>query len=402
MLKLAVITRYFPSSAEPWQGRSCYETLRILATRADVRVFYPNAAYPSLLRPRTRMYDKLDPSWSPTGIRVQYIDYPALPLLSRPLNGASAARQLLARVRDFAPDMVLGIFLYPEAYAALRIAGSLGVPIMAQSIGSDINRIGDPLSARFTRTVLREADFVITRSGDLRDKAIAMGAAPASTRALPNGCDTATFRVQNRLLAREKLQIDPSAETVVYIGRTDIRKGLRELVESAAALHRTRPQLHTYLVGEGPDRSLIASHIQQHHATDYIHLMPRCSFDEVAVWMSAADLVTLPSYMEGCPNVVLEALACGRPVVATRVGGIPEILSEQFGRLVAPRDSAALSEAIASVLDADWDPSAIAAQNNRSWKDVAEELLDILATLAPAPRPRSLNPSSVAGEIGTL
>jgi len=402
MTKLAVITRYFPSSAEPWQGRSCYETLRILATHVEVKVFYPNADYPSLLRPRTRLYDKLDPAWSPPGVRVKYIDYPALPLVSRPMNGTVAARQLLPYIRDFEPNLIVGIFLYPEGYAALRIARNLGVPVVAESIGSDINRVGDPISARFTRTVLREADFVITKSADSRNKAIAMGASPVSTRALPNGCDTAIFRTQNRLLAREKLKIDPSAETVVYIGRTDIRKGLRELVEAAAALHRARPRLHTYMVGEGPDRSLIANHIQQHHAFDYIHLMPRCSFDEVAVWMSAANLVALPSYMEGCPNVVLEALACGRPVVATRVGGIPEILSEQFGRLVVPRDSAALSEAIACVLDADWDSLTIAAKNNRSWNDVAEELLDILTSVAAAPGSRGRDRTSVATRIGTV
>jgi teichuronic acid biosynthesis glycosyltransferase TuaC len=386
MLNLAIITRYFPSSAEPWQGRSCYETLRILATKAHVKVFYPNAAYPSFLKPRTRLYDQLDASFAPPGVNVQYLNYPALPLVSRPLNGPMAARALLPHVRRFAPDIVLGIFLYPEAWAALRIAKTLSVPLVAESIGSDINRIADPLTGRSTRTVLRQASYVITKSHDLRDKAIAMGASPATTRALPNGCDTALFRPQDRRLAREKLHIDPSAEAVVYIGRTDIRKGLRELVDAAAALHSARPRLQVYMVGEGPDGLFVKDHIRRHNADDYIHLMPRCSFDDVATWMSASDLVTLPSYMEGCPNVVLEALACGRPVVATNVGGIPEILSEQFGRLVPARDSAALARALASVLDAQWDAAAIAAQNNRSWNDVAEELLHILELMIPSHR----------------
>ena len=59
-MKIAVVTRYFPSSAEPWQGRSAYQTLRVLARQADVRVFYPNASYPSLFKPRGRSSDKLD------------------------------------------------------------------------------------------------------------------------------------------------------------------------------------------------------------------------------------------------------------------------------------------------------------------------------------------------------
>ena len=83
-----------------------------------------------------------------------------------------------------------------------------------------------------TRTVLREADFLITVSDDLRKKAVAMGASPEKTRAIVNGCDLSVFHVRDRLEARQKLHIDPAAEAVVYIGRMDVKKGLRELVEA--------------------------------------------------------------------------------------------------------------------------------------------------------------------------
>jgi glycosyltransferase involved in cell wall biosynthesis len=98
--------------------------------------------------------------------------------------------------------------------------------------------------------------------------------------------------------------------------------------------------------------------------------------------MAAADLVTLPSYMEGCPNVVLEALACGRPVIATRVGGIPEIMSDVCGRLIPPRDANALARALDAVLSAAWDAASISAHWSRSWSKVAEELLDVFESVA--------------------
>jgi len=332
-MKIAVVTRYFPSSAEPWQGRSAYQTLRVLARKTDLRVFYPNASYPSLLKPRSRSYGKLDASYSPPGVQTSYYDFPALPLLSRPFNGWMAARALLPHVRRFAPDLIFSCFLYPDGYAALRIGKALAVPVVAMSIGSDINRIGDPISAMHTRTVLREVDFLVTVSGDLRMKAVAMGAPEEKTRAVVNGCDLSVFHVRDRIEARRELGIDPDSQVVLYIGRMDVKKGLRELVEAAALLRPQRANLHVYLIGEGPDRPLILSAIQAHTAAGYIHALPGCAFDEVAVWMAAADLVTLPSYMEGCPNVVLEALASGRPVVATNVGGIPEVLSEECGML---------------------------------------------------------------------
>jgi glycosyltransferase involved in cell wall biosynthesis len=380
-MKIAVITRYFPSSAEPWQGRSAYQTLRVIGREAEVQVFFPNAAYPRWLKPRSRSYDKLDASFSPPDVKVSYHDYPALPLVSRPFNGQMAARALLPHVRGFAPDILFGCFLYPDAYAALKIARSLSVPVVAMGIGSDINRIGDPISAWHTRTVLRQADFVVTVSGDLRAKAVAMGASPEKARAILNGCDLSVFHPRNRLEARRRLHIDPDAEAVVYIGRMDVRKGLRELVDAAASLHPQRPGLHVYLVGEGPDRPAIESAIQARNATGYIHAFHGCAADDVAVWMAAADLVTLPSYMEGCPNVVLEALACGRPVVATNVGGIPEIMKDECGRLVPPRDPAALAHALASVLDDTWDAPAISAQGSRSWSAVAAELLEVFTSL---------------------
>ncbi|HEY8310066.1 MAG TPA: glycosyltransferase, partial [Gemmatimonadaceae bacterium] len=160
MLRIAVVTRYFPSSGEPWQGRSAYQTIRALNAQADVHVFYPNSAYPSFLRPRTRLYEGLDPSYSPAGASVSYYDYVAVPLLSRPFNGAMAANALLPHVRAFRPDVIFSVFLYPDAYAALRIAKVLGVPLVAMGIGSDIHSIADRISASYTRKVLREADFL--------------------------------------------------------------------------------------------------------------------------------------------------------------------------------------------------------------------------------------------------
>ncbi len=381
MLKIAVITRNFPSSAEPWQGRPAYQTLRELARTADVRVFYPNPGYPSLLKPRGDSFSKLQPSSDSLDVNVGYYDYPALPVVSRPLNGWMAARVLLPHIRSFAPDLIFSYFLYPEGYAALKIGKALSVPVVARSMGSDINRIGDSITAMHTRKVLREVDFLVMVSRDLREKALAMGASPDRICTMVNGCDTSVFHVRDRAQAREKLGIDLAEKAVVYIGRTDVNKGVRELVDAAVALHPAHPNLHVYLVGGGPDRAIIQSKIEINNASSYIHALPACAFDDVAVWMAAADLVTLPSYMEGCPNVVLEALACGRPVVATNVGGIPEIMSDAFGRLVPPRDSAALAQALASVLAASWDPVAISAHMGRGWDTVAGELLTLFESL---------------------
>jgi len=386
MLRIAVVTAHFPSSAQPTHGRPAYQTLRILSGTCDVQVFYPHATYPSFLKPRSRIYEALDLTYSPQGVKASYYDYPVIPLLSRPFNGHIAARVLLPHVRRFKPDLIFSYVLYPDGFAALKIARALSVPVVAMGVGSDVHNIVDRFSAMRTRTVLRNADFLVAISDDLRKRMVAMGAPAEKTRAIVSGCERAVFHPMDRNDARHKLHIDPAAEAVVYIGRMDVKKGLRELVEAAALVHPARPNLHVYLIGEGRDRHLIEEAIQGRDAASYIHLLRECSFDDVAVWMAAANLVTLPSYMEGCPNVVLEALACGRPVVATEVGGIPEIMSDECGRLVPPRDAGALAEALASVLDRSWDAASISATRGRGWDTVAAELMEIFESLVATNR----------------
>jgi glycosyltransferase involved in cell wall biosynthesis len=230
--------------------------------------------------------------------------------------------------------------------------------------------------------VLREAHFTITVSGDLLRTARSLGAPAERSRAVLNGCDTGIFHPRNRANARIALDIPGDAEAIVYVGRLDLAKGLGELVSAVSSLRDRRPRLRCYVVGDGPARQQLVEAIAAQKATERIALMPSCSTEEVATWMAAADLITLPSYREGCPNVVIEALASGRPVVATRVGGIPELMDDTSGRLVPARDADALATALDQVLAQPWSAEAIAGRHNRSWSDVSDDVETLLrATL---------------------
>ena len=373
-LKIAVITKYFPTSEHPWAGHSNYQTLRYLARWNEVRVFYPEARYPKLLGRKG-----LDANYRPGEVEVEYIPYPALPAVSRPLNGWLAAKQVLPSVRRFGPDVILNYVVYPDGFAALQVGKTLKIPVVVTAIGSDLNRISDPLCRALTQKTLRESDAVVTVSGDLRKTAILLGAEPGRSHAILNGCDTSVFFNRDKAQARAELQIDLTEEVVVYVGRIDFRKGLRELVEAVASLHERRPKLRCYLVGDGLDETALRELIAQKDAAGYMKVIPPCNTEGVALWMAAADLVTLPSYSEGCPNVVLEALAAGRPVVASNVGGIPELMDETSGRLVPAMDSGALATALDEVLTVEWSEDEIARLHQRGWAEVAEDVQNVLA-----------------------
>jgi glycosyltransferase involved in cell wall biosynthesis len=377
-LKVAVVTKHFPHSQQRWAGHSAYQTLRVLATLCDLHVFYPEAAYPSFLTPPSSRRAPLDRAWNPDGVAVTYIPFPVLPVVSRAFNGAVIAHRLLPHIRRFNPDIVLSYFIYPDGYATVRIARALGVPAVVTAVGSDLNRIPDPLCRMLTRYTLRHADFVSTVSHDLCAKARLLGADPARSRAKLNGCDTAVFHPRDRQQARAELALHPDAESIVYVGRLDVRKGLVELVDAVAQLIPQRPNLRCYIVGDGPAKPILLEAIARHNAADRIAIVPSCPTAQVAVWMAAANLITLPSYNEGCPNVVVEALAAGRPVVATNVGGIPELVDDTCGRLVPMQNVPALAKALDDVLSQTWSASAISSRHSRSWNDVAGELYRIL------------------------
>lgn len=372
-MRLLIVTSQFPIAGEPNRGRPILQTVRALSRLADVRVLSPIATYPRWARPRSYLFRAADPAHTVPGLDVQYVEYPALPAISRPFNGALCAQALHAPLRAFAPDVVLAYWLYPDAYGAMRAAHHARVPLVAGARGSDL-RVRDAISKRLTQPVVQSARRLLVVSEDLGRVAVRdYGADPARIRAIPNGCDASIFHPQDRAAARAALGLDADAELVVYVGRLVPEKGLRELLDATATLAASRPRLQLALVGDGPMRAELDARVAA--APHRLHLPGAQDAQAVARWMAAADLVTLPSYSEGHPNVLVEALACGRPVVATPVGGIPEVVDAASGLLVPARDAQALAGGLRDALDRAWDTDALARRFSRDWDAVAADTL---------------------------
>lgn len=372
-MRLLIVTSQFPIAGEPNRGRPIYQTVRELSRLAQVRVLSPVATYPRWAQPRSYLYRASDEHHSVPGCDVEYVRYPALPAVSRPFNGRLCARAIAAPLRAFAPDLVLSYWLYPDAYGAMLAARRAEVPLVVGARGSDL-RVRDAISRRLTRPVLHAARRLLVVSEDLgRVAERDYGAHPDRIRAIPNGCDASIFHPADRAEARRVLDLPADAEVVTYVGRLVPEKGLRELLAAAGALRASRPRLQLVLVGEGPMHAELAALAAAGELpVRFAGTRPPA---EVARWMCASDLVTLPSYSEGHPNVLVEALACGRPVVATPVGGIPEVVDAASGVLVPARDPAALAEGLREALERDWDEAALARRFSRDWRQVAQDTL---------------------------
>ncbi|MFZ1390413.1 MAG: glycosyltransferase [Dokdonella sp.] len=372
-MRILVVTSQFPIAGEPTRGRPIHQTLTELSRLATVRVLSPVARYPRWARPRSYLFRAPDAGQSASGCDAVHVTYLALPMLSRPFNGWLCGRALRAEARAFAPDVILSYWLYPDASGARRVARELGVPLIAGARGSDI-RVRDAISRRLTATVVRSADRLLVVSADLGRLAVTdYGADPARVRVIPNGCDAATFHLQDRAQARALLDVAPDTRLVLYVGRLVAEKGLRELVAAMRALRGSHPGAELVMVGDGPLREEFAA--AANDPLNRLRLAGAQPAGTVASWMAACDLLALPSYSEGHPNVLVEALACGRPVVSTPVGGVPEVVDESCAILVPPRDSSALADALARMLGRSWDENLLSRRFSRSWAEVAGETL---------------------------
>jgi glycosyltransferase involved in cell wall biosynthesis len=158
------------------------------------------------------------------------------------------------------------------------------------------------------------------------------------------------------------------------VGRVEREKGAIDLLDAVESL----PNAHVVLVGEGGAKA--ACEERARASNGRIRLVGARPLSEVPQWMAASDCVVLPSWNEGTPNVVLEALNCGRRVVATAVGGVPDVLDDGLlGELVPPREPGALAAALRRVLAEPYDPSAVAQRGGRGdWNQSAAALLKIL------------------------
>ena len=383
--RIAVVTSYFPTREEPYRGHSAYQTLRHMTNRADLQVFCPLPVYPRWYRwgSANFRYRRMDLDFSPPDVAARYFSYTTLPLLTRPINGRLCLRVVEQAVAAFRPDLILNFWLYPDGLAAVLLGKRLGVPVIVEALGSDLRRIGDASTRFWTGRVLRDAARVLAVSEDLRHHALAFGVPAGKTHVIRNACDSGIFAPADRAAARAALGLAQEDEILLYAGSLIRSKGLLELWGAFAGLARRRSALRLVLVGEGPLAGRLKSMARAAGLEQRLRLAGQCSSQEVARWLAAVNVFCLPSHSEGMPNVVIEAIACGRPVVASNVGGVGELVNAENGILVPPRDVSALAAALDRAMLRNWEPSVIASTYRRSCEQAAEETWQVCSSLLP-------------------
>lgn len=373
-------TTLFPNPSEPFRGTFVRNRLAAIARHVDLTVIAPVNAGRNL-RAWSVPFRRTDPA----GFLVLHPRFMVLPNVFKEWDGAilhaESAVQVRGALEGGAFDLVDGQYAFPDGEAAGRLARGLGRPLVLTVRGSDLEVLAeDPRRRPRIAALLRRAEAVIAVSRSLQRKAVALGAPPERLRVIGNGVDTQHFRPTERGPARRRLGLSDDASLVLAVGRLDPIKGLDLLVAAIATLHqRGRSGVQCRIVGDGPARAELERAIAAAGLERAITLPGSIAPEAIGDWYAAADCVCLLSHTEGCPNVVLEALACGRPVVATEVGGIPDLVREgETGMFVRRRDPAHAADVLAAALDRTWSPEAIAAtMAGRDWDAVAREQIAV-------------------------
>ncbi|MGV3724852.1 MAG: glycosyltransferase family 4 protein [Actinomycetota bacterium] len=363
MSRVLLLSNLYPSAHEPTRGAFNLQGFRALAGYCETRIVVPVLWWERTRRPLEWL---AAPRSSATGIQAVYPSCWHVPQVHplHPWTMYASVRPYVRRLaRDFRFDAIVAAWACPDGVAAAHLAREYNCPLVTMVLGTDVNSLAaSPALRKHLQWGLSHASRVITVSGALRDKVADLGVPASRIRVQHNGVDGDRFQIRNRAEARNRLGLSPDRRLICFVGNLVPEKGVDVLIEALARLRDSGDDVTDLaLVGAGGAQEALRQQAQSLRLEQRVQFCGRRSHEEIPAWLTASDLFCLPSRREGCPNVVLEALASGRPVVASRVGGLPELVNPSNGLLAPADDSRALADALQAALLRQWRPEQLRA-----------------------------------------
>lgn len=385
-LSVASVCRTLPTPDNPYSGIFVMRRLAAMNRVARVHALQPIPYFP-FLRPLdgwARQHSR--DSWS---VQVSHLPMFYFPGLLKRLDGYWLYRSIRASLRELRVrgllDVVDAHFAYPDGVGALRAARELGVPAVATVRGVEEDQLKVPSIRRQIGWLLENVDGCICVSHSLRESMIAVGSGNNDRiRVIHNAIDRDVFRPQDKSAARARLAVPDDVRLIVAVGNLLSVKRHDVLMKALATL-KDGDQLRLAIIGgvmHEPDYpARLRELATELGLADRVSFVGRISPEQVADWLAAADVFSLASRREGCCNAVLEALACGVPVVATAVGDNPWFVNDaDNGFTVPPDDVEALARGIERALARTWDREQISAGLNvGNWTQVGEQVIEFLS-----------------------
>ena len=343
-----------------------------------VRLPYTSNRFASLKRARESAWGNI--------LRPRYLDFPGP--YGRGLTSSQAARSSIRAISKTGLDLdvIHSHFIGLDGLIGIAVKERFRKPLVVTAYGGDAYSLPfrDSYRKGLAVSVVKEADGLIAVSRPIARILVDLGADQEKVRVIPTGYDGSVFKPIAKSIARSQLGLPPSKKILLTVANLVPQKGHSYLLESFGQITHSRTDLLLVLVGGGELAGALRQRVSE-LGLDVLFAGSR-PHEEIAKWMNACDVFVLPSVSEGSPTVLPEAMACGRPIVATNVGGIPDLVAEgEVGYLVPPRDVNALSDALVRALDRDWDEEEIRKRALPfSWDGLAEEIVKVYSEVSAA------------------
>lgn len=383
-LQVASVCRVLPAPGNPSAGQFVSRRLEGMARHAKLRMVQPIPYFPGI-RPL--------PPWAREAAHpidagnVEHAPMLYLPGVLKGLDGRWLSRSvsdaILRMKAEGQVDVVDAHFAFPDGVGCVRVARRLGIPVFVTVRGVEVDQLQHRSLRRQIVTSLGAATGVVSVSHTLRDVLVNAGVDGSAIRVIPNAVNRNMFRPGERGEARLRLRLPPDGRLVVSVGNLVALKRHEVLVEALARARQDVPDLMLAILGGGDAQSGYSARLEGLAARlgvgDAVKIVGRVPASRVADWLQASNLFALATSREGCCNAVLEALACGIPVVTTPAGDNAHFVRDGVnGRLVPIDDAESLARALVETLRRDtWDPRSISATLAvGDWNSVGRQVID--------------------------
>ena len=378
-MRVLAITNLYPRPDMPTMGMFNHQMLAAMSRHAEVGVIGLVPQWRLWRWGRIRQWQTPRPASFP----VSYLPVPYLPLMGRDWSAALYRAALEKHVDAGRGDVVYAAWLYPDAVAVAEWARRIARPVWVRVMGTDTFHLRAPARRRqILHACASVRGFVCVAQSQVAALREA-GIDAARLHYVPNGVDSGKFHYRAPEAAVGVLNGAPPAtgrKRVLFVGNLVPVKAPDVALQSVARLLKKQDDVDMVVVGGGALQPRLMKMAADLNVADRVFFAGRRGHDEMPMWMNLCDCLCLSSWSEGMPNVVIEALASGLPVVATDVGGCRDLLDgESMARLVPPGDIQGMADAIAGLLAQPVDRRALAARHGkRSWQNQADEILALM------------------------
>ena len=369
-LKILILTHAFPTKHNPIASTFLLNQLEELKKYCNVKVIYPYGYVPKIkiLNPYYR-FSQMPNEEIINGIQVYHPKYLMIPrmifgtkFLNLYLSIESIFSYLLSRktaskiTQEWNPDIIHMHGSLSEGWLGKMLKKKYKKPLLVTVYGEDITRLSKEIfSAPITKSNLNASDAIISQSEFLRKEIESLGVKSKKFFIIPMGAKLGWFKPKDKIKIRKELSLEKDKKIILFVGHLIPRKGVEYLIRAVKLLSEKDENILCLVIGRGELEESLKKLTSELNLNNHISFLGMKTNKEIAPYMNACDVFALPSLNEGLPVVLCEALACGKPVVATNVAGTPELVNNGVGFLVKPKDIDGLAEKIKLALYKKWD-----------------------------------------------